>query len=533
MKNRLISSILTLILVAMASSLTGYAQGTSKSEDGGGGGPVLNTGTDACLISGNPRITNLQDFPFTINFQGTSQSGTCPNQTSAWSVIGSELTLTTGSSATDASISVANPAANGSKIRLTYCCSSNDCETCEETIVVDPPAMSTIIGAEGVNCNSTMQYTPLFFGDNEFTAVSWTTTSTNVTLTPAQNNNITVSFGPGNYNVQLCATACYGSNCEPTPLCKTIRVGRSPITWVSFDENLCIGQAGTYTVNGGVGSYVWRFNGQVIPQQSGSSLTFTPTVDGTLSATGTNSCGFTSTITDDIDIVMDPPLAPGFILNQLTNESPNPGPLVNLHTCSNSTLVLKLAGFDPNVDQAVWSYQNVTGLPAQPAVFNSSGLGNMTLEFKYSNFVVPNLTGTCRLEAAVTNGCITSNGITYRTIDISPNGTDGVGGCGGGFKRSPGSEDEELPFTDFQISPNPASTFVNVYYNLYEETSLSMSLVDALGKEVIEVFKDLKHSATQYHIGIDTYQLPVGLYFCVLRDTDGRVRKVKRLMLQR
>lgn len=81
----------------------------------------------------------------------------------------------------------------------------------------------------------------------------------------------------------------------------------------------------------------------------------------------------------------------------------------------------------------------------------------------------------------------------------------------------------------FNISPNPASSYVNIDYSLTQESSLEISLIDITGKMVdqIETGKNIEMGiyTKQYH----TKNLAAGIYFIRFKSENGI--QVKKLII--
>lgn len=504
-----------------------------------GKGPKGNPTSADCNISGSSvfagedMISNFSLFSVSRTYNGPGADSDCDNQTWKWTVTGTGIMIVGADNQASVDVVITNPSADGAKVKLKHCCGgTDDCAECEITIRVEAPQVTSVNGPSEVDCNTSQTYTSSLLGDLNFTTVTWTVDNSNATLTPT-GTDVMVAFAQGNYTVNLCATACYGSNCQTFPVCRTIQVGRKPIEWTTFDDYLCVGTSGTYGVAGAVGNYVWRFNGSVLSGVTGSSHTFDPGASGDLSVTGTNSCGFSSTITQAITYVTDPPADPGLILNMTEGESGYPGPLTNIQTCSNATILLKVLDIDGPNDFAEWSYHNVSNLPGPPATFNTTTSNDMVLQFKYASSYDPNLTGVCSVEVKVNNNCFDSRYNSWRTIQISPTGGSGIGGCGGGFKHGGVAGEEGELQEYFQIGPNPAANQVNVHYQVMEEMTLSMSLMDIYGKEVDRIFTEVRHTPTPYVTNFGVSNYANGVYFCVLKDEEGNVLKSEKLIIKK
>jgi hypothetical protein len=91
-------------------------------------------------------------------------------------------------------------------------------------------------------------------------------------------------------------------------------------------------------------------------------------------------------------------------------------------------------------------------------------------------------------------------------------------------KGSTGTEDHKA--SDFKVTaiPNPTSSQVTVEYILPEGSShAALSIVNALGEKVVEL--DLEGNRGSRVI--DLHKLPVGVYFFVVTDQNGRTSSGK------
>lgn len=92
------------------------------------------------------------------------------------------------------------------------------------------------------------------------------------------------------------------------------------------------------------------------------------------------------------------------------------------------------------------------------------------------------------------------------------------------FKRNPHpylvSVQETELVSDFNISPNPISGFANLRFTMYEQGFTILELFDVSGVKTKTLINGQKLPGTHL-LEIDLSDLPVGVYFCVLRTNDG------------
>lgn len=532
---RTIFSALFIFVLLFSATLYAQSSTVSPGKGGDGGNPSA-----SCSISGSnvengiDLISNENTFPVNRVYLGPAPTNGCQAQTWSWSLVGQNILISGSDDTRPVSVDIFNPiTAQNSKVKLKHCCNSNeDCANCEITLRMEAPEVDNIFGDIEVKCNSTGTYTADVQGDENFTTVLWTINNPNLAVLSVNNNVATLDFSGGNGEVQLCAKACYGnSNCQVASECITIKVGQQDLEFTSFDDYLCVGTSGNYSIGEGQGPFVWTFNGQVLPGVNGKTHSFDPGASGILTVSGPNECGFNASVSGEITYVTDPPSDPGLILNLTEGESGYPGPLTPIQTCSNTTLVLKVLDIDGPNDFAEWDYENINNLPGMPVTFDPNSSNDMVLLFKYAHTYLPNLIGACSLEVNVNNNCFDSRYNSARVIEISPTGGSGIGGCGGGFKQDPLSGDL-VPEAYFQVLPNPAAENVVLRYQVSESGKYSLRLIDARGQLIERIFSDLPHTPSPFQTEIDLRALPNGIYFCVLVDEGGKVLHREKLLVQ-
>ena len=108
------------------------------------------------------------------------------------------------------------------------------------------------------------------------------------------------------------------------------------------------------------------------------------------------------------------------------------------------------------------------------------------------------------------------------------------------FKRNPHpylvSVYEREVVSDFSISPNPSSGFVNLQFVIGEKACLTdrqgivnCDLLNISGVKVKSFINEIRKPGT-YEMEIDLSDIPAGVYFCVLRTNEGvQTRKIVKL----
>ncbi len=71
------------------------------------------------------------------------------------------------------------------------------------------------------------------------------------------------------------------------------------------------------------------------------------------------------------------------------------------------------------------------------------------------------------------------------------------------------------------LYPNPAQEFILVAYQLPAADQVTLSIVNALGKEVATPLSGVSRSEGEHREGISVAQLPEGIYFCILKASGN------------
>ncbi|MCF8277111.1 MAG: T9SS type A sorting domain-containing protein [Flavobacteriales bacterium] len=87
-----------------------------------------------------------------------------------------------------------------------------------------------------------------------------------------------------------------------------------------------------------------------------------------------------------------------------------------------------------------------------------------------------------------------------------------------------GVEDSQRNAMDVSIHPNPAKEQLNVEFGLEEANELSFSIVDLMGKSVMEIRAQEFASGAHFQ-RLDLKTLPAGIYFLSIRSNSGQVTK--------
>jgi len=73
---------------------------------------------------------------------------------------------------------------------------------------------------------------------------------------------------------------------------------------------------------------------------------------------------------------------------------------------------------------------------------------------------------------------------------------------------------------NLQIFPNPSSGFTKVQFLISEQGFVSLELYDVSGEKTKTLFNEAKLPGT-YEMEVDLSDIPVGVYFCVLKTSEG------------
>ena len=127
--------------------------------------------------------------------------------------------------------------------------------------------------------------------------------------------------------------------------------------------------------------------------------------------------------------------------------------------------------------------------------------------------------------AALNSGLFNNN--DFRSLTLS--GTSIFAGTNDGVWRFPLSElgvDESMPLQNAEpifAHPNPTSTSETLLYSLPIESSVTLTINDALGRVVARPIVGEMESGGQHETTFDTQNLPNGLYTCHLSAGDAEM----------
>jgi hypothetical protein len=85
--------------------------------------------------------------------------------------------------------------------------------------------------------------------------------------------------------------------------------------------------------------------------------------------------------------------------------------------------------------------------------------------------------------------------------------------------------------TTLAIYPNPLANTATITYSLAANSSVSLTIADALGREVAFLVTDEPQVTGTYYVNFDASQLPSGVYLC--RLTTGSEEKFEKLIIRR
>lgn len=83
-------------------------------------------------------------------------------------------------------------------------------------------------------------------------------------------------------------------------------------------------------------------------------------------------------------------------------------------------------------------------------------------------------------------------------------------------------KEENTILNSFSISPNPATEFTNVRFNLTEATKVEVSLVDVVGKTVLNVANENMTSGA-HEMKVNTSSLATGMYMIRIATNNGTI----------
>ncbi len=81
----------------------------------------------------------------------------------------------------------------------------------------------------------------------------------------------------------------------------------------------------------------------------------------------------------------------------------------------------------------------------------------------------------------------------------------------------------------FAISPNPVSGSTNLRFSISEQGIMNLDLLEISGRKVQSLMNEMKNPGT-YETEINLSDVPPGVYFCVLKTSDGiQAKKIIKL----
>lgn len=88
----------------------------------------------------------------------------------------------------------------------------------------------------------------------------------------------------------------------------------------------------------------------------------------------------------------------------------------------------------------------------------------------------------------------------------------------------------ELLFEEtFTISPNPLESTTLIKYTIQNKSPVTIKILDLTGQEIKTLVDDLEQQGEQQYI-FNTGDLPSGIYFCVLKTSNGmQTKKIIKL----
>ena len=84
--------------------------------------------------------------------------------------------------------------------------------------------------------------------------------------------------------------------------------------------------------------------------------------------------------------------------------------------------------------------------------------------------------------------------------------------------------------SDLYISPNPASSTVNISYTLSAKTPVKILIYDIYGKIILSLDQGNKE-AGKYTLTVDVSKLPQGTYFCKMNTNENSYKSFKLVII--
>jgi type IX secretion system substrate protein len=98
--------------------------------------------------------------------------------------------------------------------------------------------------------------------------------------------------------------------------------------------------------------------------------------------------------------------------------------------------------------------------------------------------------------------------------------TEAVVPCGNNNKMETIINDNNKPSLDFNVFPNPASENIQVYFQLSEESNVSLFITDLSGRNVKSILNNKQLASGTHQMEILSSDLPSGIYQCILVQND-------------
>lgn len=427
-------------------------------------------------------------------------------------------------------------------------------------VVLDASSAFSTLAAQGFTTlkaaweASTLPYAANFGGTYNATA-NTLNIAANV-LANCGTSAITLTAYIGTYTDPI-AGYTMNAACTYYPITITVNPGPVTATVTPASTSLLNGSA-TLTASGG-STYAWS--------NSSTTAATTVTAAGTYTVTVTNSVGCTATATATVTGGCAPPtLTLTNIVNAICNTGgsvkaiPSGGvsPYTALWSNGSTTATINnLTGgtytvtvTDANNCSATAS-TTITNIPiGVPSGLTSSNITATTVTLSWSavagaaNYTILGrkvgaatwttvgpVTGTSKNISSQISACKTyewkvrancADGLTSSAFSSTVTFT--TTGCGSSNKTS-GEWDNEIK--TFNLLPNPASNLVTLYYNVDNNTTANIRVMDMIGKIVLQ--QNTAATQGENNTNLDTSILPQGYYIVELND--GTTKMYQKLLI--
>ncbi len=364
-------------------------------------------------------------------------------------------------------------------------------------------------------------------------------------------NAITLTAYIGTYTDPV-AGYTMNAACSYYPI--TITVNPGPVTaTVTPASTSLVGGSATLTAAGG-GTYAWS--------NSSTTAATTVTAAGTYTVTVTNSVGCTATATATVTAggCTAPTITFSNIVNAICNTGgsvkANPAGGVSPYTAlwsngSTTATISNLAGGTYTVTVTggngctATASTTITNTPiGVPSGLTSTNITATTVTLSWSavagaaNYTILGrkvgtttwttvgpVTGTTKNISSQISACKTyewkvrancSDGVTSSAFSNTVTFT--TTGCGAAGKTS-GEWDNVIK--TFNLLPNPASNLVTLYYNVDNNTTVNIRIMDMIGKIVLQ--QNTAATQGENSANLDTSTLPQGYYIVELNDGTSKM----------